>query len=376
MHVKGVRKLSEAIIKTHLEQAIIYANNSIIQYGNIHKEARGMGTTIIVGWFINDQIYLAWIGDSRAYLYRKGEGLRQLSMDHSLVQELINNGELTEAQAFYHPNKNIITQSLGDARHEIKVDIRKYATKKEDYLLLCSDGLNGMLTDEEIGKIIEINYGDELKCADALVKAANADGGMDNITVALGVIEPISATSAITKTKKSTIGVNWNHMFSIIGIGLLFFSFFIYFNKHTTQNNLTRTTTSIEKDEQQVLQEPNATSVDVSNSKETRNNRNGAISNIVDSNISVGEQDHYELSKQELNKVTTNLRISFVPYMADSVKKKEFLIAIAILQNTTHFNVLACEKLIRVKDILLEESGEIYQDELNNIRRLIAQNCV
>ena len=162
--------------------------DKIIQHSKKNPETTGMGTTLIIAWVIQYQLYIAWAGDSRAYLYRPSDGLIQISIDHSYVQDLVNKGSITTEQAFYHPSKHIITQSLGDINHPIQPDFKKLQLKNGDCLLLCSDGLNGMLTDQEIEKIISIHYTNLKDCSDALVKAAKAAGGTDNITIALADI--------------------------------------------------------------------------------------------------------------------------------------------------------------------------------------------
>ena len=104
-----ISKDKQLEVRKVLEEAIHFCNNKIIAHGKSNPETQGMGTTIILGWVIKDIVYISWVGDSRAYLYRPSDTnkLSQISKDHSLVQELIDKGEITEEQAFYHPNKNI-----------------------------------------------------------------------------------------------------------------------------------------------------------------------------------------------------------------------------------------------------------------------------
>jgi hypothetical protein len=143
-----------------------------------------MGTTILLAWVVRHMAYVGWSGDSRCYLYRPDEGLRILSDDHSVVWELVQSGRLDEKEAESHPESHIITQSLGDSRHPPRPDVLVQPLQPHDKLLLCSDGLNGMLNSEQISQII--GRGDPLGdlCKD-FIDAANRQGGEDNITVVM-----------------------------------------------------------------------------------------------------------------------------------------------------------------------------------------------
>jgi len=199
IHIIDKKNFSDKAIKQFLRKAIFYANDAIQEA----IEVKGnMGTTIILGWLMHTTLHLAWVGDSRAYLYRKNAGLTQISEDHSLVQQLINNGEITKAQAFYHPNGNIITQCLGDKSENIQPDFRKINLQPEDFFFLCSDGLNGMLTDEEIEKIIKTDWADKNNCMERLVDAANHAGGTDNITITSCFITSLATIPPQPKKKQ------------------------------------------------------------------------------------------------------------------------------------------------------------------------------
>lgn len=163
-----------------LERATQTANGVIYRYATEHAEVRGMGTTATIAGLLGDHLYLAQVGDSRAYLVRNGEA-RQLTKDQSLVQKLIEAGEMTEAAAEVSERKNIILQALGPEAH-IKVDLTWQQVRRGDVLLLCSDGLSGLVRAEEISAAVRESP-DLLSACTRLVDRANERGGPDNITV-------------------------------------------------------------------------------------------------------------------------------------------------------------------------------------------------
>ncbi len=227
------KKIKPRKIFSFLENAIHYANNDIIKHSKSYRSTQGMGTTVIIGLIKDDFVYIAWIGDSRAYLYRPTEGLTQISEDHSLVQQLINNGQISSEQAFFHPDSNIVTQSLGDNKSTLKVGKVKVELLKDDILLLCSDGLNGMLQDSEIESIIKHNSNDNSLCIDNLIEAANNAGGFDNITV--GLVKVIKGKIQLTNnTLEGSVqgnkGSNRRTTFGLFALAFLFcltaFTFF------------------------------------------------------------------------------------------------------------------------------------------------------
>jgi protein phosphatase len=155
-------------------------NTDILDYAAAHPDMEGMATTAVVAFADGEKLYVVNIGDSRAYLVNSG-GITQLTEDHSYVNELINEGTLTKGEAQFHPDKNMITKALG-AVERAEPDFYSFDLKKDDRILLCSDGLTGELNDEEIREII-MQGKDANGICRALVKAANARGGSDNITV-------------------------------------------------------------------------------------------------------------------------------------------------------------------------------------------------
>ncbi len=163
-----------------LERATQTANSVIYRYATEHPEVRGMGTTATIAGLLSDTLYLAQVGDSRAYLVRDGQA-RQLTKDQSLIQKLVEAGELTEAQAEVSERRNIILQALGPEAH-IKVDLTHQQVRRGDVLVLCSDGLSGLVRADDIARCVR-EEGDLLSACRRMVDMANDAGGPDNITV-------------------------------------------------------------------------------------------------------------------------------------------------------------------------------------------------
>ena len=142
----------------------------------------GMGTTIVLCWLKEGKAYTAWCGDSRCYLYND-KGLQPLTKDHSYVQELVDRGEITEEEAFTHPDNNVITRGLGDFDTAGMADITVADVKAGDFILLCSDGLCGYCTNEMIEKVMADSQGDIDLCAEKLQQMALDVPGDDNICI-------------------------------------------------------------------------------------------------------------------------------------------------------------------------------------------------
>lgn len=172
-------------IKQFLKKVVSECDIRIKQKAKEDSSTAGMGSTIVIAWLIGYKLYIAWLGDSRAYSLVKGKGIARLSKDHSYVQQLVDSGAITDDEAMNHPNSNIITRSLGDVSQKAKADVVEYDIEDNQIVLLCSDGLCGVCKDEEIGGIIEEECADLQKCKECLTTAALAAGGSDNITISL-----------------------------------------------------------------------------------------------------------------------------------------------------------------------------------------------
>jgi serine/threonine protein phosphatase PrpC len=163
-----------------LREAIEEANRKVHAHAKENPEMRGMGTTMTAAGVLGDHIYITQVGDSRAYLIREAEAT-QITKDQSLMQRLVDAGELTEEEAEKSERKNIILQALGpDAK--VRVDLTHQAICKGDAILLCSDGLSGLVNQEEIAKIVSQEK-DLVQVSADLIALANERGGPDNITV-------------------------------------------------------------------------------------------------------------------------------------------------------------------------------------------------
>jgi protein phosphatase len=165
-----------------IKQAAKTANERINQFAGSHPEYRGMGTTATIAGLLGDTLYLAQVGDSRAYLVRDGVAI-QITKDQSLMQKLVEAGELTEEEAEHSDRRNIILQALGPET-SIKVDLTHQAIRRGDTLVLCSDGLSTQIGKDEIARIV-VGEPDLTAACRALIDRANENGGPDNITVIL-----------------------------------------------------------------------------------------------------------------------------------------------------------------------------------------------
>ncbi|SFC72524.1 Stp1/IreP family PP2C-type Ser/Thr phosphatase [Clostridium uliginosum] len=165
-----------------IEVAIQKSNEIVFEYSKTNETLNGMGTTVTACLITKDFIQVANVGDSSCLAIKNGE-IKKITKDHSLVQELVDSGSITEKDAVNHPKKNIITRALGTSR-SVNVDIFELKNNDYDIYILCSDGLTNELTNEEILSIIkeENNY---INAAKRLVSLAKEKGGRDNITVLL-----------------------------------------------------------------------------------------------------------------------------------------------------------------------------------------------
>ena len=165
-----------------LTKAVETANNEVYTEDLLNRRLEGMGTTIVAATFVGRYLQAINVGDSRLYIIRDKE-IRQVSVDHSLVEEMIKSGGIAREQARNHPDKNIITRAVG-VKSTVEPDTYTEELKNGDYVLLCSDGLTNMVPDEEIAEIIvkEEKVDEAVK---KLIEKANENGGRDNISAML-----------------------------------------------------------------------------------------------------------------------------------------------------------------------------------------------
>ncbi len=166
-----------------LETEVARANGAIYQAAQSQPQYAGMGTTLVMAVFHNNAMTVAHIGDSRLYRLR-GEEFGPVTRDHSLLQEQIDSGIITPEQARHSQNKNLVTRALG-VDPAVEPEIRDYDVLPGDIYLLCSDGLNDMVEDEEIGMTLQMLSANLELCATQLVQMANDNGGRDNVSVIL-----------------------------------------------------------------------------------------------------------------------------------------------------------------------------------------------
>jgi PPM family protein phosphatase len=163
-----------------LREIVLEANDAILNEMSRNEEFMGMGTTIAILLLSTDQAYVSHVGDSRIYKFT-GDNLIQLTDDHSFVAELIKNGSITEEEAKIHPQRNVLTRALGTEDH-FEFEVNSFPMNPGDKFLLCSDGLTGMVAENDIKEIMMSTEGCQL-IAEHLVEHANEMGGTDNITV-------------------------------------------------------------------------------------------------------------------------------------------------------------------------------------------------
>ena len=170
-----------------IDNNIKLVNSLLLRKAGESEEYNGMGTTLVVASIFDNTLRVANVGDSRLYVIQ--DGIRQVTRDHSLVQEMVRMGEISEAEARNHPDKNIITRALG-AEKTVDVDFFDLKLEKGCTILMCSDGLSNMVEDEKIQEIISDPEADIDQKGSALLREANQNGGKDNIAVVL--VEPFT----------------------------------------------------------------------------------------------------------------------------------------------------------------------------------------
>ena len=177
-------------IRKYMYEAVVAADNAIKRKSREEKGVKSMGTTLVAAWLFDGYANIIWCGDSRGYLFNPVSGLAQVTKDHSYVQELVDSGRLLPEYAFDHPDSNIITRSLGNPQKAANPDFVRLPLQEGEVILLCTDGLNSMLRDEEIEAVMQETSNEIDTCTKALIQGALDLGGHDNVTVVLCQIVP------------------------------------------------------------------------------------------------------------------------------------------------------------------------------------------
>jgi protein phosphatase len=177
------QRSNEELAARLVREQVLKANSSIFQAAQSQPQYAGMGTTLVVSLFYDNRVLVAHLGDSRLYLLRDGS-FRQVTRDHSLLQEQIDSGIITAEQAKKAAHKNLVTKALG-IDPTVEPEIHEYRTKPGDIYLLCSDGLCDMVEDDDIGMTLQALGGNLKLAAQQLVQMANDNGGRDNVSVIL-----------------------------------------------------------------------------------------------------------------------------------------------------------------------------------------------
>ena len=168
-----------------LQNAILQANRMVYEKSQSYKELEGMGTTAVVAYVQEDTLYWAHVGDSRLYIYGS-EGLRRVTKDHSMVQQLVEAGTITEEEVIHHPKRNMLTRAIG-VYETVEVDTGVVEVHQNDRILLCSDGLSGYIEESKIEFVLS-EENNESRALEDLVHLVYDAGARDNVTIVLGRI--------------------------------------------------------------------------------------------------------------------------------------------------------------------------------------------
>lgn len=168
-----------------LQNAILQANRMVYEKSQSYKELEGMGTTAVVAYVQEDTLYWAHVGDSRLYIYGS-EGLRRVTKDHSMVQQLVEAGTITEEEVIHHPKRNMLTRAIG-VYETVEVDTGVVEVHQNDRILLCSDGLSGYIEESKIEQVLS-EENNESRALEDLVHLVYDAGARDNVTIVLGRI--------------------------------------------------------------------------------------------------------------------------------------------------------------------------------------------
>lgn len=280
-----------ANIKDYLKKVVSKADFNVKEYSKEYPEAEGLGSTIVIAWVIGDRVYIAWLGDSRAYAFFPKQGIKRLSKDHSYVQQLVDAGNLSDIEAMNHPNSNVITRSLGDTAQKAKADVEEYRLEDGEIILLCSDGLCGVCTDDEIASVLTEEANDLQVCKELLTELALDNGGSDNITIALMqiVLEEEKGEDGKMKHRKSSKTILAT-LLILIGISVI--GFFGWWMKSKTTVSIPVKEIKVEKPKNKSLRQVPATNRSKSQRKENK---------IEKSNMTKEQKTFMRSKKDSLN---------------------------------------------------------------------------
>ena len=280
-----------ANIKDYLKKVVSKADFNVKEYSKEYPEAEGLGSTIVIAWVIGDRVYIAWLGDSRAYAFFPKQGIKRLSKDHSYVQQLVDAGNLSDIEAMNHPKSNVITRSLGDTAQKAKADVEEYRLEDGEIILLCSDGLCGVCTDDEIASVLTEEANDLQVCKELLTELALDNGGSDNITIALMqiVLEEEKGEEGKMKHRKSSKTILAT-LLILIGISVI--GFFGWWMKSKTTVSIPVKEIKVEKPKNKSLRQVPATNRSKSQRKENK---------IEKSNMTKEQKTFMRSKKDSLN---------------------------------------------------------------------------
>ena len=183
--IVDVIERADIITVNVLREAILEANRMVFEKSQSYKELEGMGTTAVVAYVKDDTLLWAHVGDSRLYIYSDSQ-LRRMTNDHSMVQELVNAGTITEAEVIHHPKRNMLTRAIG-VYDTVEVDTGMVEVHEGERILLCSDGLSGYIEESRIEEILS-EESSESRVLEDLVQLVYDAGARDNVTIILGRI--------------------------------------------------------------------------------------------------------------------------------------------------------------------------------------------
>jgi serine/threonine protein phosphatase PrpC len=332
--------LSNAIsdIPNTLNSVLLQAHRNIIQKQKADPGTAGMGTTAILAWVLNGRLQVSWVGDSRAYLIRKGMEPKPLTDDHSWVWEMVKKKKMTPEEARVHPDSNIITQQLGDEKQTPKPDFRSFTIQSGDIIILCSDGLNGMLSDEEIFRISTADRPLPEIVRD-LIDEANNQGGEDNITVVAAKVHQIdSSFMPETIITKKRFKVN-RFLMIVLFVGLVIIAYYFFAD-------------------------------DIKNSQRTQRDSifNDEINPIVnDTPIAKAEQHFMDEAREQLDEVTVldEKRKVIPPSSSFNQELKDRQKEFKILKDSIEKEIFKIEK--RIQEISIRDKSVQQQDSLTRL---------